>query len=73
MTSGGIDPMHVLKKMSAMGEISGAMATLLMNTCIGPAHNMFVEKLLEQEKLLSELRVDCIKAKRCTSVGTGFI
>ena len=73
MRSGGIDPMHVLKKISVMGELSSAMVRLLMNsTCIGPDHNMFVEKLLEQEKLLYELRVDCIKAEGCASIGTDF-
>lgn len=73
MGSGGIDPMHVLKKISVMGELSSAMVRLLMNsTCIGPDHNMFVEKLLVQEKLLYELRVDCIKAEGCASIGTDF-
>lgn len=67
--------MHVMKKMGDLGEISGAMFTLLGNIC-GPGsdHNMFVDKLVEVEKLLYGLRMDCInaKAKYYRNVRTGF-
>ena len=58
-----VDADHVLNKVKALGDISNAMIMLVKYTSThGPDPRMFVEKLMEQEKLLFELRLDCINA-----------
>ncbi|KAM3213506.1 hypothetical protein ACQJBY_066092 [Aegilops geniculata] len=58
-----VDADHVLNKVKALGDISNAMIMLVKYTSThGPDPRMFVEKLMEQEKLLFELRLDCVNA-----------
>ncbi|XP_037458607.1 uncharacterized protein LOC119329648 isoform X2 [Triticum dicoccoides] len=58
-----VDADHVLNKVRALGDISNAMIMLVKYTSThGPDPRMFVEKLMEQEKLLFELRLDCVNA-----------
>lgn len=68
-----MDPDHVFNKIDALCGISGAMTALVRKTCTlgGADHRMYMEKLIEQETLLYELRIDCHKAKYkdCTSIG----
>nr|CAB3488276.1 unnamed protein product [Digitaria exilis] len=75
-SSTGIDPMHVLKKLNKMQEISSAMASVLLKIFAhGSDRIMFIEKMLDldKEEEQSDWYFFSYKKRKYPADGDGFL